>query len=95
MGQSEPSGWVARGGRRGCIASGIASSRSSANANYAYDMDAIKKAAKAKAMSMGVDAMKNPEVQKKVKEVVIDQVKKDPKAAMEAGKKIMKEAMKK
>ena len=67
----------------------------SAYANYAYDMDAIKKAAKAKAMSMGVDAMKNPEVQKKVKEVVIDQVKKDPKAAMEAGKKIMKEAMKK
>ena len=83
---------AAPGASRIRVASGIASVQ---YANYAHDMDAIKKAAKAKAMSMGVDAMKNPEVQKKVKEVVIDQVKKDPKAAMEAGKKIMKEAMKK
>lgn len=35
------------------------------------------------------------QVQKKVKEVVVEQVKKDPKAALKMGQSIMKEAMKK
>lgn len=58
-------------------------------------MEAMKAAAKAKAMDMGKKAMMNPEVQKKAKEIAIEQIKKDPKMAMDIGKQMVKEAMKK
>ena len=53
-------------------------------------MDSMKKMAKAKAMDMGMKAIQDPKVQK----AVVDQVKKDPKLAMDIGKKMVSEAMK-